>query len=110
MISLASEAIADEEIGALTNYVAAGGTLFVGSSSFTRYANGASRGDFAIAAQLGIHCATTNINNWTGNTTFLKTMDHPLISHIPSGLLTWRMPSAADETLWGTSPLHTLTI
>src|SRR5689334_19197199 len=86
MISLASEAIADEEIASLTNYVAAGGTLFVGSSSFTRDTNGVSRGDFAIAAQLGIHCTTTNANNWAGNTTFLKTVDHPLISHIPSGL------------------------
>src|SRR5947208_15460814 len=48
VISLACEAVRDDEIAQLTNYVAAGGTLFVGSSSFTRQPNGASRGDFAF--------------------------------------------------------------
>ena len=36
VISLASEAISDEEIAPLTNYVAAGGFLLIGSSAFTR--------------------------------------------------------------------------
>src|SRR5581483_6820752 len=40
LISLASEAMRDDEIAPLTNYVAAGGFLFVGSSSFTRTTNG----------------------------------------------------------------------
>ena len=53
LISLASEAVDDAEIAGLTNYVAAGGFLFVGSSSFTRNTNGTSRGDFAIANALG---------------------------------------------------------
>jgi hypothetical protein len=47
LISLAAEAIHDNEIAALTNYVAAGGFLFVGSSSFTRNTNGTTRGNFA---------------------------------------------------------------
>ncbi len=110
VISLASEAVRDDEISQLTNYVAAGGTLMVGSSSFTRQTNGAGRGDFAIGAQMGLHCATNILQNWFGNTNFLKLVDHPLISHFPSGSLIWRLPSAADETLWGTSPAHTLTI
>src|SRR5208282_3885796 len=44
LISLASEAIDNSEIAELTNYVAAGGFLFVGSSSFTRNTNGTTRG------------------------------------------------------------------
>jgi hypothetical protein len=108
VISLASEAVADSEIGQLTNYVAAGGTLFVGSSAFTRRTNGAGRGDFAIASQMGLHTTTTNLLNWAANTAFLKTVAHPLIAHIPAGSINWHMPSAADETPWGISPSHTL--
>jgi hypothetical protein len=108
VISLASEAVADSEIGPLTNYVAAGGTLLVGSSSFTRRTNGAGRGDFAIASQMGLHTVTTNLQNWAANTVFLKTVADPLIAHIPAGSINWHMPSAADETLWGISPSHTL--
>src|SRR5215470_6699477 len=108
VISLASEAVADSEIGPLTNYVAAGGTLFVGSSSFTRRTNGAGRGDFAIAAQMGLHMNTTNLQNWSANITILKTVAHPLTAHMPSGTVNWHMPSAADETPWGISPAHTL--
>ncbi|HVV71543.1 MAG TPA: hypothetical protein VHI52_08600, partial [Verrucomicrobiae bacterium] len=44
VFSLASEAISDSEIAPLTNYVAAGGLLFIGSSSFTRNPDGSSRG------------------------------------------------------------------
>jgi hypothetical protein len=108
VISLASEAIADNEIAQITNYVAAGGTLFVGSSAFTRRTNGAGRGDFAIANQMGLHSATTNLLNWSANTTFQKTVAHDLTAHIPSGTINWHMPSAAEETPWGTSPSHTL--
>src|SRR6266850_4531053 len=108
VISLASEAVADSEIGQFTNYVAAGGTLFVGSSAFTRQTNGAGRGDFAIATQMGLHTVTTNLLNWSANTAFLKTVAHPLIAHIPAGSINWHMPLAAEETPWGISPSHTL--
>src|SRR5207244_888362 len=57
VISLASEAIQDDEIAQFTNYVAAGGFLFVGSSAFTRNTNGMTRGDFAFANQMGVHMA-----------------------------------------------------
>ena len=53
LITLGSEAIQDGEIAALTNYVAAGGFLFVGGSSFTRNPSGTTRGDFAIANAMG---------------------------------------------------------
>ena len=54
LISLAAEAIRDDEIAPLRNYVDAGGFLFVGSSSFTRNPNGTTRGNFALATELGL--------------------------------------------------------
>src|SRR5581483_8147342 len=64
VISLASEAIADDEIPRFTNYVAAGGFLLVGSSAFTRNTDGTSRGDFAIAAQMGVSMVGNTLQNW----------------------------------------------
>jgi hypothetical protein len=106
VFSLASEAIRDDEIAQFTNYVAAGGFLFVGSSSFTRNTNGTGRGDFAFANALGVHMAGSALTNWTNNSTFTKTNDHRIMNHIPSGQLTWRMPSDSEEIMWGTSPDH----
>ena len=55
VISLASEAIQDSEIAPLTNYVAAGGFLFVGSSAFTRNPDGTTRTNFALASAMGVN-------------------------------------------------------
>jgi len=51
---------------------------------------------------------TPSLANWTLNNTFTKTNqgDHRLTSHIPSGQLTWRMPSSSEEIPWGLSPTH----
>ena len=106
VISLASEAIADTEIAPLRNYVAAGGFLFVGSSAFTRNPNGTTRGDFALANEMGLHMVNTGLQNWAQNTTFTKVMEHRLVSHIPSGTLIWRMPLTSEEIPWGVSPSH----
>jgi len=108
MISLAAEAIGDDEVARLTNYVAAGGTLFIGGSAFTRTTNGASRGDFALASAMGVHSFHTNMLNWTGDVTFSKVLSHPLTAHIPGGVLDWNLPVSADETSWGISPVHAL--
>ncbi len=53
VFSLAAEAVADNEIQPLRNYVNAGGFLFVGSSAFTRKPDGTTRGDFAFASEMG---------------------------------------------------------
>ena len=108
LISLASEAIHDEEIAALTNYVAKGGFLLVGSSAFTRTTNGTSRGDFAFASALGLHMVCAGLTNWASNNTLTTTnqTNHILISHIPGGELTNRMPSSSEEISWGISPSH----
>src|ERR1051326_4322321 len=108
LVSLASEAIRDDEIAAFTNYVAAGGFLFVGSSAFTRTTNGTARADFAFANELGIHKVSSALTNWAQNNYFTKTNQttHRLTSHIPNGQNTWRMPSSSEEIPWGISPSH----
>ena len=108
MISLASDAIADNEISQLRDYVGAGGFLLVGSSSFTLRQDGTSRGDFALASEMGLHVANSSLNNWYLNNQFTKTADHRLTSHIPSGTLAWYGPLNADEIPWGVSPSHAL--
>ncbi len=104
MISLASEAVRDDEIAPLTNYVAAGGFLFVGSSSFTRNTNGTARGDFAIGNAMGVHCATPGLTNWRANQVFVKQNDHRIVAHLPSGLMYWEMANNGDEISWGSYP------
>src|SRR5258705_2952715 len=85
LISLATEAVRDDEIAQLTNYVAAGGFLLVGSSAFTRNTNGTTRGDFAFANELGIHMVAPGLTNWAFNNTLTKQLDHPILTHVPSG-------------------------
>jgi VCBS repeat-containing protein len=106
VISLASEAVRDDEIAPLTNYVAAGGFLLVGSSAFTRNTNGTTRGDFAFANELGLHMTIPGLTNWVLNNGFTKQQEHRLVSHIPGGELTWRIPSKSEEISWGISPAH----
>ena len=104
VFSLASESVADNELAPLTNYVAAGGFLFAGSSAFTRTTTGTTRGDFAIGNAMGIHMVIPGLTNWTGNSTFTKQLEHRLTEHIPSGVLNWEMPVSGEENPWGTYP------
>lgn len=106
LISLAAEAIQDSEIPQLTNYVAAGGFLLVGSSSFSRNPNGTTRGDFAFANELGVHMVVPGLTNWGFNRTLTRSSSHRLVSHLPEEQLNWRMPSHSEEISWGISPSH----
>ena len=101
VVSLAAEAIRDDEVAQFTNYVAAGGFLFVSGSSFSRNTNGTTRGDFAFANQLGLHFVSSSLQNWTINNNITKLSNHRLVSHLPSGALTWLMPGASEEIPWG---------
>ena len=83
VISLASEAISDGEISQLTNYVAAGGFLFVGSSAFTRNTNGTTRGDFAFANAMGIHMVNSALTNWVSDSTFFQDFQQPACQRHP---------------------------
>src|ERR1700722_11116385 len=106
VITLASEAMTHAENAPSPSYVAAGGFLFVGGSSFTRQTNGSSRGDFALATQMGVHMAVPALTNWTTNNTLTRQFNQRIVSHIPDGQLTWRMPSSSEEINWGISPAH----
>lgn len=106
VISLASEAVSDDEISPLLTYVSRGGFLFVGSSAFTRKPDGSARGDFAIASAMGVYNATSGLDNWYQASTFTKTVSHRIVSHIPAGDLRWRMPLTSDDISWGISPDH----
>ena len=107
VISLASEAVQDSEIAPLTNYVAAGGFLFVGSSAFTRNPDGTTRTNFALASAMGVNMVNPGLTNWGFNSTFTKLTNHLLVSHFPEGMLYWQMPSWSDETTVPQSALLT---
>ncbi len=100
VFSLAAEAISNSEIAAFTNYVAAGGFLFVGSSAFTRNPDGSTRADFALAAQMGMHTYYPGLTNWISDNEFTVVSTHRLVGHIPQGTLNWQMPWSADEISW----------
>jgi hypothetical protein len=100
LISLGAEAMDDSEIVQLTNYVASGGFLFVGSSSFTRNTNGTTRGDFAIANAMGVDMVVPALTNWFTDTTFTKISNHPILSMLPGGQVQWQMPESSDEISW----------
>jgi len=108
LISLASEAIHANEVGPLRDYVNAGGFMLIGSSSFTRNPDGTSRGNFALASEMGVRMAIPGLLNWYENKHFTKTDNNWLISHIPSGQLVWRAPLTSNEIPSGVSPAHTI--
>ena len=105
-ISLSSEAMRDDEIAPLTNYVAAGGFLFVGGSSFTRNTNGTSRGDFALANAMGVHMVVPGLTNWGLDSTLVAQTNNRIIGDLPTGTNTWRLPAYSEEISWGYSPSH----
>ena len=104
LISLGAEAMDDSEIVQLTNYVASGGFLFVGSSSFTRNTNGTTRGNFALADAMGVNMVNPGLTNWYLDDTFTKISNHPLLSMLPGGQVQWQMPESSDEISW---PVYT---
>ncbi|MGO8925800.1 MAG: Ig-like domain-containing protein, partial [Limisphaerales bacterium] len=104
VISLASEAVQDSEVAQLTNYVAGGGFLLVGSSAFTRNTNGTTRGNFALASAMGINMVFPSLTNWSDDLTLTKVSNHPILSMLPSGQIQWQMPSSSEEISW---PVYT---
>ena len=106
IFSLSAECITPAEVQQFTNYVAAGGFLFISGSAFTRNTNGVSLGDFAMANQMGIHMAFPALTNWAADYSFTRLFPHTLVSHIPDGSNTWRLPAYSEEVNWGVSPVH----
>ncbi len=97
LISLASEAVRDDEIPRLSSFVAAGGFLFAGSSAFTRYPDGRTRGDFALADEMGLHMATASLRNWSRYSQVTKLVDQRILADLPEGTLYWDMAVNSDQ-------------
>ncbi|HUJ17960.1 MAG TPA: hypothetical protein VL197_08195 [Nitrospirota bacterium] len=108
VFSLGSEAINDNEIAPLRAYVNAGGFLFVGSSSFTRNPDGTTRGDFALATEMGVHMKNTNLQNWDWNSHITPVISHRLTAGFPTSAVSWRMPASAEEIPLGDDTDHTV--
>ena len=106
LISLAAEAIHNDEILPLRTYVNAGGFLFIGSSSFTRNTNGTTRGNFALSSEMGLQMTNASLNNLYQNTIFTRSSSNRLVSHIPTGTLNWYLPLTSEEIPLGTTAGH----
>ena len=103
VFSLASEAVDDNGIQPLRDYVNAGGYLFVGSSAFTRNPDGTTRGNFALSGEMGLNMVNNTLENWAFNSSFTHLADHRLVSHIPIGTVSWDMLMNAEDVVWGSS-------
>jgi hypothetical protein len=106
VISLANEAIRNDEIGPLRDYVNAGGFLFIGSSSFTRNPDGTTRSNFALSSEMGLQMTNASLQNIYQNTLFTRISSSRLVSHIPTGTLNWYLPLTAEEIPLGTTAGH----
>ena len=106
LFSLMAEAVADNELSPLRDYVSAGGFLVTNASTFTRNPDGTARPGFAFATEMGLQMASPLFENWYLNTHFTKTADHRLTAHIPAGKLNWNGPLNSDEISLGISPSH----
>ena len=80
----------------------------MGSSAFTRNPDGTTRGDFALANEMGLHMANASLRTGTKIYHFTKVVDNRLATHIPAGTISWRMPNNSDEIPLGVSPGHSI--
>jgi hypothetical protein len=99
LFSLACECISDKEAQQLSSYVSAGGFVYAGASSWTRYENGSLRTDFALSPQMGLKCASSPSNNWGQVETAKRIVDNRLVNCVPLNVnIDWRLP-LNDHTL-----------
>jgi len=94
VITLGNERVSDTGRDELRNYVSFGGFLLVGASALIRTDTGASRGNFALAAEMGLDSLGTG---YVEASQLRKITDNRLVSHIPSGLLKWDLPRTGEE-------------
>lgn len=126
LISLATECVSDSEAQQIKNYVNAGGHVYVGSSAWTKYADGQARLQngkqvFALSSEMGLTGGGWIMVNTLVRTGVASTMvDHlPYDPNSPRNWLWW-LPlsynfSAGESTLllggrhfmWGARPTNT---
>lgn len=99
LFSLACECISDTAAAQIASYANAGGFVYVGSSSWTRYADGSYRSDFALSTQMGVRCVSSPSNNWAQVQTAIRTASNRLVNSVPANVaIDWRLP-LTDHTL-----------
>lgn len=99
LFSLAAECISDTEAAQISSYASAGGFVYVGSSSWTRYANGSYRSDFALSSQMGVRSISSPSSNWAQVQTATRTTSNRLVNNVPANVaIDWRLP-LTDHTL-----------
>lgn len=99
LFSLTAECISDTAAAQISSYASAGGFVYAGSSSWTRYANGSYRADFALSSQMGVRCVNSPSNNWAQVQTATRTASNRLVSSVPGNVaIDWRLP-LTDHTL-----------
>jgi hypothetical protein len=99
LFCIATECVSDAEATQISSYAAAGGTVYVTASAWTRSSNGAARTDFALTSQMGLNCLYTPPSNWVAVTHIYRSLDSALVNHIPKNVnINWRLPQS-DHTI-----------
>ncbi len=105
--SLAAECVSDAQLTQINSYVQAGGFAYVGSSSWTKNADGTPRSNIGLSNQMGITCTNAPPNNWEAVTHVTRQIDSQLTNHIPKNVeINWRLPMS-NHTLCTLEPPDT---
>jgi hypothetical protein len=108
LFSLASECISDLEADRISNFVNAGGFAYVGSSSWTRYADGSARTNFALFSEMGLACFNVPLHDWAEVQTATRIADNRLVNHIPENVeINWQL-ALTDHTVCSLDPPNSL--
>ena len=99
LFCLASECISDSEASQISSYATLGGYVYVGSSSWTKYADGSTRSNFALSTQMGLTCTNSPTNNWAQVENATRIADNIIVNHVPKNVVIhWSLP-LTDHTL-----------
>ncbi len=108
LFSLASECISDSEASQISSYVSAGGFVYVGSSSWTKNADGSPRSDFALSSQMGLTVSNSPPNDWVQVQNATRIADNALVNDVPKNVqINWQLP-LTDHTVTSLSPANDL--
>jgi hypothetical protein len=104
LFSLASECVSNAEANQISNYVAAGGFVYVSSSSWTRYADGSTRTNFALSTQMGVTCSNSPTDDWAQVQYATRVADGRLVNDVPKNVqINWQLP-LTDHTICSLMP------
>jgi hypothetical protein len=104
LFCLASECVSDAEANQISTFAAAGGFVYAGSSSWTRYADGSARTNFALSTQMGLTSSNAPPNDWVQVQYATRTADSRLVNDVPKNVqINWQLP-LTDHTICSLMP------